>query len=430
MDESNAIKYPFISTQETTKQFVSFTSPAPVREIKFPAQALVTQRREEDMMKNGLVLLFILSALSLSASSSTGGQPFSSLKPVAAPTPAPSRQPPVLDKSESVSKPEPAPAPTPGEPQEIDEEGTVRVSTQLVTVPVSVMDRDTRYIADLTREEFRIYEDGAEQELAFFASTEKPFTVVLMLDVSDSAIFRLDEVKEEAIAFTDQLRADDRAIVVAFDRQVNILTEATCDKEALRQAIRSVVVGKGTSLYNALDMTLKQVLSGVEGRKAIVLFTDGVDTSSMGATFESNLRDAAESDSLIYTVQYELSPEGKQYDAQSPGMHGAGTRVNEIGIVGRIQRINANKYLSLLPEKTGGKHFLAGTVQSLGKSFAAIAEELRHQYSLGYYPKTPTQTGQQRRIKVRVTRPRLIVRARTSYGLSPGENIAPAGKQK
>jgi Ca-activated chloride channel family protein len=366
-------------------------------------------------MRNCLALVFLLSACSLSLAASP------------MPTPTPEKQPPVLNKSESVRKPLPAPQPSPDEPVEIGEEGTVRVSTQLVTVPVSVMDRDSRYIADLTREEFRIYEDGAEQEVAFFASTEKPFTVVLMLDISDSAIFRIDEVKAEAVLFTEQLRTDDRAIVVAFDHQMSVLTEATSDKEILHQAIQSVEIGKGTSLYNAVDMTLKQVLTGIEGRKAIVLFTDGVDTSSKGATFESTLLDAADSDSLIYTVQYELTPQKK---IQALGPTGAPTRVTEIGVVGRTQRLTADKYLFMLPEKTGGRQFLAGNIGMLRKDFAAIAEELRHQYSLGYYPKTATQPGQQRRIKVRVTRPKLIVRARNSYGLNPAENIEPTGKQK
>jgi Ca-activated chloride channel family protein len=96
----------------------------------------------------------------------------------------------------------------------------------------------------------------------------------------------------------------------------------------------------------------------------------------------------------------------------------------------QVRRLTADKYLYMLPEKTGGRLFLAGNSSMLRKAFAAIADELRHQYSLGYYPKTPTQPGQQKRIKVRVTRPKLIVRARNSYGLNPAESIEPTGKQK
>lgn len=368
-------------------------------------------------MKKNLVLLAILLAFPLSAS--LNGKVASSSQPLPAPTPT-SIQPPVLKKSDAATsnrQPPPAPTAESVEPEEIGDEGTVRVSTMLVTVPVSVMDRDGRYVADMKREEFRVYEDGSEQELAFFASTEKPFTVVLMIDASDSAIFRLDEVKGAAIAFVDQLRPDDRAIVVAFDRTVTVLATATNDKETLRQAIQRVEVGAGTSLYNAVDMTLKQILNSTEGRKAVVLFTDGIDTSSMGASFDRTLRDASELDTLIYTVQYDLSPAGKRYlNVSTRGGW------SQIGVVGRTQRIIADKYLSLLAVKTGGRHYLAKTIESLRKAFADIADELRHQYSLGYYPKTSPQSVQPRRLKVRVTRPRLVVRSRTSYVSNLSEN--------
>jgi VWFA-related protein len=373
-------------------------------------------------MKRNFVLLFILLAFPLSAS--LNGKAASSSQPLPAPTPTPtSTQPPVLKKSDAATsnrQPPPAPTAESVEPEEISDEGTVRVSTSLVTVPVSIMDRDGRYVADMKREEFRIYEDGSEQELAFFASSEKPFTVVLMIDASDSAIFRLDEVKDAAIAFVDQLRPDDRAIVVAFDRVVTVLAPATNDKETLRQAIQRAEVGAGTSLYNAVDMTLKQILNSIEGRKAVMLFTDGVDTSSMGASFDRTLRDASESDTLIYTVQYDLSPAGKRYLNLS--MRGGWS---QIGMVGRTQRIIADKYLSLLALKTGGRHYLAKTIESLRKAFADIADELRHQYSLGYYPKASAPSVQPRRIRVRVTRTKLVVRSRTSYVSNLPENVAP-----
>lgn len=335
-------------------------------------------------------------------------------RPITSPTPT-SKQPPVIKKSDTVNEsnqPTNESSTVSNGPEEIGEDGTVRVNVSLVTVPASVMDRDGKYIFDLKREEFRLYENGIEQEIAFFASTEKPFTVVLMLDVSDSAIFRIDEVKEAAIAFVDQLRADDRGIIVTFSRRVEVIANLTNDKEVLRRAIRSVSVSTGTSLYNAVDMTLHQVLRDVSDRTAIVLFTDGVDTSSLGATYENNMHDAAEAESLIYAVQYDLSPSGKR-DLKDG--------VGAVGVVGRVQRDIANKYLSSLSEKTGGRHFVAKTVQELRKSFAGIAEELRHQYSLGFYRQDLEQQGLPRRIRVRVTRQKVIVRSRPSYGAGPPE---------
>src|SRR5205807_9607412 len=98
---------------------------------------------------------------------------------------------------------------------------------------------------------------------------------------------------------------DDRVIVIAFDRLVTPLSEVTSDRRVLRHAIRGAETGGGTALYNAFDVTLKQILSRIQGRKAVVLFTDGVDTSSAAATFANNLRDAEESDVIAYTVQYQ-----------------------------------------------------------------------------------------------------------------------------
>lgn len=358
-------------------------------------------------LERRVMLVFILLALFVPSLMNNQIVLSTALFPSPSPTP-PSTKPPVLKKTDvEKGKQSRAPSTESDEQEDISDEGIVRINTTLVTVPVSVMDRDGRYVFDMQREEFRLYENGIEQELAFFASTEMPFTVVLMLDVSDSAIFRIDEVKDAAIAFVDLLRKDDHAIIVAFARQFEVIAESTTDKNVLRNAIRNVSLSTGTSLYNAVDITLKQVLREVPGRKAIVLFTDGADTSSLGATFETNMRDAAESESMVYTVQYDLSPSGKRYVTNG--------RVQAVGVVGRTQSIVANRYLSLLPAKTGGRQFKAKTVQELKKSFADIAEELRHQYSLGFYPQKPEHQFPLRRIKVRVTRPKLIVRSRTSY---------------
>ena len=103
----------------------------------------------------------------------------------------------------------------------------VRVNTTIVTLPVSVMDRNGRFIPDLRQQEFRIYEDGVEHEVAYFAAVEKPFTLALVLDTSASTRFRIDEMQDAAIAFINQLRPDDRVIVVSFDEEVRVLAEAT-----------------------------------------------------------------------------------------------------------------------------------------------------------------------------------------------------------
>ena len=190
-------------------------------------------------------------------------------------------------------------------PEEVEAGDVIRVDTTLVTLPVSVTDRNGRYIPNLTKEDFRLWEDGVEQQVAFFASVDKPFSVVLMIDTSGSTRFRIEDIQDAAITFVNQLRPDDQVMVVSFDDDVRILSEFTGDRGRLRDAIRRTRTGDGTKLYDAVDLVINQRLNRVSGRKAVVLFTDGVDTTSRRASYASNVRDAEEVDALIYPVQYD-----------------------------------------------------------------------------------------------------------------------------
>ncbi|HEX8097999.1 MAG TPA: VWA domain-containing protein [Pyrinomonadaceae bacterium] len=339
------------------------------------------------------------------------------------------------------------PAAKSNDPEEVGENDVVRVNTTLVTIPVSVTDRSGRYIPNLRKENFRIYEDGVEQSVAYFASVEKPFTVVLMLDTSGSTRFKLEEIQEAAIAFVNQLRAEDRVVVVSFDDRVRVLAEATNDRYLLRNAIRQTQPGEGTRLYDAVDMVINQRLNRIQGRKAIVLFTDGVDTTSKRASYESNMRDAEELDALIYPMQFDTYQDvagGGGYPGTSlppifklpfpfpniiiggggGGRRGGGGPATRGG--SRADYMKADAYMRELAEKTAGRLYQADNLYNMEQSFRLIAEELRRQYSLGYYPKNAGQTGERRQVRVRVNRPELAVRARDSYivGSQPGATTA------
>jgi VWFA-related protein len=358
------------------------------------------------------------------------------------PPPAPTR-PPVLGGANYPNnrQPESQTDSTPSGPEEVDAGDVIRVSTTLVTIPVSVMDRDGRYVPNLQKEEFRIWEDGVEQEVAFFQSVDKPFSVVLMLDTSPSTEFRLEDIQDAAITFVNQLRHDDRVMVVSFNDDIKMLSEFTTDREKLQRAIRRARTDDGTRLYDAVDMVINQQLSRVQGRKAIVLFTDGVDTTSRHATFDSNIMDAQELDALIYSVQYDTSEDmnGNNYPVGRPndvwgqilgGIFGGGRRNGRRGGGGgggyppargtaRDDYQLADRYLSELANNTGGREYHADSLQNMSTAFANVAEELRRQYSIGYYPKRPPQPGQRRQIKVRARQPNLAVRARDSYIFNP-----------
>lgn len=340
-------------------------------------------------------------------------------------------------------KPDRQAEPSATPPEEVDAGDIIRVNTTLVTIPVSVMDRDGRYVPNLQKEDFRIWEDNVEQDVAFFASVDKPFSVVLMLDTSPSTQFRLEDIQDAAITFVNQLRVDDKVMVVAFNESVKVLSEFTTDRSKLQRAIYRAATDSGTSIYDAVDIVINKYLSRTTGRKAIVLFTDGVDTTSDNATYESTVTDAQELDALIYPVQYNTAYDMGQV-IQAPtvtidvfgqilgGIFGGGNNGGmRRGGGGRRGRGTSRgdyetggRYLEELAISTGGREYKADTLQNMTYAFANVAEELRRQYSVGYYPKRVPEAGQRRMIRVRAKQPNLAVRSRDSYIFNPA-NASP-----
>ena len=210
------------------------------------------------------------------------------------------RRPPVLT-GEGRRLPPPPPLP---EPVIEDDDEVITINTRLVTLPVSVLDRNGRFIPGLNKQDFRIYENGVEQKIDIFNSVEQPFTVVLLLDMSNSTQFKIDEIQDAAITFVNQLRRDDKVMVISFDDKVRVLSQPTNNRNVLRNAILRAQFGGGTSLYDAVNAAFLQ-LRYIEGRKAIVLFTDGVDTTSRNGSYQATVRDAEEVDALIYPLRYD-----------------------------------------------------------------------------------------------------------------------------
>lgn len=364
-------------------------------------------------------------------------------------------------KGQREEKPAPTPSPTPdNNAADIpSDDNVLNISTDLVSIPVSVFDRRGRYVFDLTKEEFQIFEDGKQQEITFFANTEQPFTVVLVLDVSLSTKFKINEIQAAAYTFISQLRPEDRVMVISFDEQIHILSEFTSDREQLKRAIRTAKFGDGTSLYDTVELVMDERLKRVPGRKAVVLFTDGVDTTSRKSYLEENLRDAGELDALIFPIQYDTyadvrrmerqggidvklpgtdkkAPQGgalppiiidddrtstmdypgktspndqssRDRRAEDPVMQNPGTTAKDYEVAG--------KYLLELADRTGGRVYRADNLIGLGNAFESIARELRQQYSVGYYPPNLEKSGVPRKIKVKVTRPDLVVKSRDTY---------------
>jgi VWFA-related protein len=255
-------------------------------------------------------------------------------------------------------------------------------------------------------------------------------------------------------------------MVVSFNDDINVLCDLTTDRSKLERAIRRAHTGDGTRLYDAVDMVINRQLSRIQGRKAIVLFTDGVDTTSKRASYESTVMDAQELDALIYPVQYDTSrdvanqgsiPNGPDdiFGQILGGIFGGGHRGGRRGGGGgypsgggypggggyprgggggprgrgngRNDYELADRYLRELADNTGGREYRAETLQNMSAAFANVAEELRRQYSIGYYPKNPGQPGQRRQITVRADQPNLAVRARDSYIFNPSGGTVAGG---
>jgi hypothetical protein len=349
-----------------------------------------------------------------------------------------------------------------------------------------------------------------------------------VIDTSASTRYKIEEIQDAAIAFVNQLRPDDKVIVISFDDKIRGTDRnPTNDRATLRDWIQDTRIGSGTRLYDAMDQVINKVFNHIDGRKAIVLFTDGVDTTSKHASYESTLRDAEENDALIYPVEYDTSSDmgiwfpggggggsrrgnyptsGRTYpngngggnsggnypngnsggnsggnnggnypNGNSGGNSGGNNGGNYPNSNGRNNPSNnrsggsifdvlgailnggaypsggypgsgggggggrnrggwpggggagtsraeyelADQYLHDLARVSGARLYNSEQT-NLTVAFQSVAEELRRQYSLGYYPKNAPQVGERRNIKVRVNRPELVVRTRDSYVFQSG----------
>ncbi len=231
----------------------------------------------------------------------------------------------------------------------------VRVETNLITIPVSVFDRNGLYIPGLRQSDFKIYENGVEQDIAYFGTTDKPFTVAILIDTSPSTEYKIEEIQRAAMAFVAQLEPQDSVIVIEFNSSVNVLAQATNDREKINKAIRKADWGNGTSLYNAVDEALRKQLSKIAGRKAVVLFTDGVDTTSRKNSYDSTLNYAEEADSLVFPIYYNTFFENQRRNS-NPFPDIFGGPVISRGVTSSEYALG-KKYLEELAEITGGRVF-------------------------------------------------------------------------
>ncbi|MBI3949626.1 MAG: VWA domain-containing protein [Acidobacteria bacterium] len=380
-----------------------------------------------------------------------------------------------------------------------EQKETIELRGELVEVPVVVRDSQNRYIPDLKKEDFIVYENGVEQQVTLFAHAEEPFHVALVLDTSGSTEAELPRIQQAALSFVQQLHPNDRVMIVSFDDDVRVENEFTSDREVLAQAIRRLHSGASTHLYDAVYTVVEQRMSQVKGRKAMILFTDGVDTASNQANEQETLHYLEESNVLVYSIRYDTreavrrqlrrpktinietipipipapqpdpsppdrnppstrwpqrwpspfpspwpgpnpypdpspSPYPDRYPTPHPGRYPVPPpspeprRAPEPTRTPRpapdpndpleMEYQRGKRYLWDLSDRTGGAYYEANLLDDLPGVFQQIAEELRRQYTLGYYPSNTQRENGYRRIRVKVNRPGAHVRARPGYRAS------------
>jgi Ca-activated chloride channel family protein len=293
-----------------------------------------------------------------------------------------------------------AQTPPPGQAAQQTGQGPAfRAGVELVSLNVTVTDGTSHYLTDLQSDDFSVFEDGVKQDVTFFNRTHLPIALSLLVDTSASMESKLPTAQEAAIGFARRLRPQDLAEVVDFDSRVVVLQNFTNNAADLEQAIRKTSAGGSTSLYNAVYIALKDLKKVVAKnvdeirREAIVLLSDGEDTSSL-LPFEEVLDLAKRSETAIYSI---------------------GLRSNEGPSTSTKGFKEAEFVLRQLSQETGGRAFFPNLLADLANVYGQIGDELSSQYTVGYTSRNPRRDGIWRRVVVRVNRPNAVARTKQGY---------------
>jgi VWFA-related protein len=294
----------------------------------------------------------------------------------------------------------------PALPQEPATQGpTIRTQVNLVNLFVTVRDKNKRIATDLKQQDFKLAEDGQDQQIAFFSKeVTLPITLALLLDTSGSEQFMLGAIQDMGGRFLDRvLRKGDEALIMSFDTDVDLLSDFTDDRGQLDRAIRKARINTpssggminpgpvptshitGTALYDAIYLACNDKLTTEAGRKGIVLVTDAQDEGS-----KVRLEEAIEAAQRTDTVVHILLVADPRFGGNSSVAH-------------------------KITEETGGRMIVANSEKHLAEAFDQISEELRSQYTLGYYPTNTVHDGRFRKIKVEMANHDLKVLARKGY---------------
>jgi Ca-activated chloride channel homolog len=336
-------------------------------------------------------------------------------QPKASPTPTPS----ALDALGA-----PPPVPTlrqKREEQEVTPGDVISVNTTEVMIPVTVRDSNGRLVNDLTRNDFRVYENDREQPLSDLALRQVPVDVVLMVDASSSVATNLDDFRRAAEGFAERLANDDRISLIKFDDRVELLQDWTQSRFQFRRALARIEPGMFTRFNDALALAAREQFGNSKSRRAIIILSDGIDSGRGAATLEAAVQALLRAQVTVYVVSNtEISRAAKRAELDSlTGGSDSAVRFNQLRIddlrTGLRVLDLSEQNLAQLTETTGGKLYKPQTFAGLDSTYAEVAEELRHQYALYYTPLNKTRDGGFRRVRVEMTNPAYRGHTRVGY---------------
>jgi len=318
--------------------------------------------------------------------------------------------------------------------QEKQSDEPIKVKTTLVSVPVIVSDRAGRYISGLKANDFKLYQDRIEQPISVFDAAEEPLNVALIIDTSKSTRDVLDDIRSAGSKFLKELRPQDHAMVLSVDADVHVLSQLTSDRKVLEKAVHNARTGDeiGTVLRDGIAEVIEHNFKRVDGRKAIIVLTDGKDAGSEIGE-QQLLDEATESGAMIYPVLFDTTFQRRGWIGATdfprrrrwggPGGFPPPSRPRNQRRRDRAERRTeeAVNFLEQLAEASAG-HYYTSKSGDLKTTFNLIAEELRHQYRLGFYPDNNKMDGNRHTLKVEVATPDLVVRARRSYQAAGASN--------
>lgn len=272
----------------------------------------------------------------------------------------------------------------------------IKLHSDLIVVSVTVTDGQGQYLHGLSRKDFSLVEDGARQEIDSFSSEEAPFAAAILFDMSGSMERKFGMVRGAAASFLEQIRENDQVAVYGFNNQVRQFQEFS-DSRLITDYIWDAKAEDSTRLYDCMGEALDALAKREEKRRAILLISDGWDSSSRKASLDSVMKKALAAGVIVYSVDL----------IEDNEMMGSGSHIMYLR--------RGRSEMKQLADQTGGRYIHSPQGDKLEESFTNIVEELRNQYTLSYYSTNDKRDGRWRKLNVGITRQGAVIRSRKGY---------------